>query len=140
MIFRCDSCFEERNFETQYGIGVICSDGKIYKRICRICRAPRVYVPDVYWDGKPEENLANDSITGQPRVFSCKSEKAAYLKERGLMEAGDKVHGAPVQLHQNQNRKQDTRPQVQEALRKVMQMSPDYRHQEYLRIMKNNES
>lgn len=90
--------------------------------------------PDVFFDGKPEHGLADDPRTGQPIVFQSKSAKAAYLKERGLMEAGDRVRGSyPSVLGQP---KRDTRPEVREALHKVRQMSPDRRHQEFLRIRK----
>lgn len=109
-------------------------------RYCRECRSPKSSVPDVYWDGKPEHNLADDPNTGQPRVFFSKGEKAAYLKSRGIMEAGDRHHGAPVQMYQNQNRKIDSRNEVQMALRKVKEMGADRRRQEYMRVVKEARS
>lgn len=92
----------------------------------------------MFWDGKPEENLADDPVTGKPRVFFSKAEKAAYLKERGLREAGDRLHGAPAELWRNQNQipKTDTRHEVKMALKKVQEMGRDRRRQEYLRIQK----
>ena len=138
MNFFCNGCEQDRDFDTDYGILIITLRDGI-KRFCRSCRKPTAAAPDVFWDGKPEENLADDPNTGKARVFSSKSEKAAYLKERGIMEAGDRVHGAPVMIHQNQNRKTDSRPQVQEAIRRAMQMSPDRRRQEFLKIRKEGQ-
>jgi len=112
------------------------TDGKEERRYCRGCRSPKNYVPDVFWDGKPEVNLADDPNTGKPRVFSSKGEKAAYLKERGLREAGDKVRGAPVMIHQNQNIRTDSKHEVKMALKRVKEMGIDRRRQEYYRIMK----
>lgn len=135
MTFFCQGCDQEKDYSL-FSILIIERWGHGIKRFCKDCRNPSPCVPDVYFDGKPEHNLADDPTTGQPRVFFSKGEKAAYLKQRGLMEAGDRVHGAPMMIHQNQNRKVDTKPQVQEALRKVMQMSPSARHREYQRIRK----
>lgn len=135
MTFFCNSCEKDCDF-LEFSILVIEKWGHGIKRFCRSCRSPKSGVADVFWDGKPEENLADDPNTGKPRVFFSKGEKAAYLKSRGIMEAGDRVHGAPVQIHQNQNKKTDTRPLVQAAIREVMKMSPARRHQEYLKVTK----
>lgn len=132
MTFFCNSCEKDKDYSS-FSLLLIEKWGEGIKRYCRECRTPKAGVPDVFWDGKPEPNLANDE-NGNERVFFSKGQKAAYLKERGLQEAGDRVHGAPVMFHQNQNKRIDTRPQVQEALRKVMQMSPSARHREYQRI------
>ena len=139
MKFLCNGCEKDCDFDLDFSLLII-TPKNVTQRFCRECRKPKVGVPDIFWDGKPEENLADDPNTGQPRVFFSKGEKARYLQERGLMEAGDRVHGAPVQLSQNQTRKTDSRPQVQEALRKVKQMSPDYRRNEFLRIKKEAEN
>lgn len=82
--------------------------------------------------------MADDPVTGKPRVFLSKGHKARYLKERGLMEAGDKVRGAfaPAVDHPQ---KQDNRALVAEALHQVKQMGRDYRRQEYLRIVKEGQ-
>lgn len=90
----------------------------------------------MFFNGKPEEGLADNPLTGKPRVFSSKGEKAAYLRERGLVEAGDRHHGAPMQIHQNQNRKTDSRHEVMMALKKVREMGQDNRRQAYLKIVK----
>ena len=106
---------------------------------CNKCgSAGSVLAPDVYWDGKPEENLADDPATGKPRVFLSKGQKARYLQERGLMEVGDPVHGAPVSLAQ-QKQATNHREQVKAALAHVKQMGKDYKRQEYLRIVKEGE-
>lgn len=135
MIFFCNGCEKDRDFDRDYGVLIITVRDGI-KRICRFCQRPKAFVPDVFWDGKPEENLANDPVTGKPRVFSSAGEKSTYLKERGLMEAGDRVHGAPVMFHQQQPKKPDTRHEVKLALKKVREMGIDNRRQEYLRITK----
>lgn len=135
MTFLCAGCHIEKDFQ----------DCRFWRwptkgemeRVCKECRHTKASVPDVYWDGKPEENLADDPRTGKPRIFLSKSEKAAYLRERGIMEAGDKVHGAPVMIHKNQNRQPDNgRHDVKMALKRVKEMGRDRRHQEYLRITK----
>lgn len=134
MTFFCFGCGIEKDF-SECRFWVWPSKGDM-QRYCKACRSQKAAVPDVYWDGKPEINLADDPNTGQPRVFFSKGQKAQYLKERGLMEAGDRVHGASVMVHQNQHRKVDSRSMVQEALRKVKQMGRDYRKREYNRIIK----
>lgn len=138
MTFFCNNCEQEKD-HSLFSLLLIERWGHGIKRFCRECRAPSAGVPDVYWDGKPEINLADDPHTDKPRVFFSKGQKAQYLKDRGLMEAGDRVHGAPVQFHQNQNKKVDTRPQVQEALRMVKQMGSDQRRQAYLKVMKERQ-
>lgn len=135
MTFNCDSCGQERDFYLDYGISIVNSEKHTFIRICRLCRRPKGAVPDVYWDGKPEINLADDPLTGRPRTFSSKGEKSAYLRDRGLQEAGDSYHGAPVSSL-NTRAKPDGRALAMEALRKVKQMGRDNRRQEYLRIIK----
>lgn len=110
-----------------YGGGIQVCDG------CGLAGASQVY--DVYWDGKPEENLADDPITGKPREFLSKGHKAKYLKERGLVEAGDRVHGAPLSTV-NVSRGTDSKTQVRLALKHVREMGQDVRRQEFLRITK----
>lgn len=134
MKFLCNNCNTEKDFGLDFALGLITADGE-YKRFCADCRRPKSFVPDVYWDGKPEHNLADDPITGKPRIFSSKGEKATYLRERGLQEAGDPVHGAPLSLS-NQKHETDSRSQVRDALRRVQEMGKDRRRQEYLRIIK----
>lgn len=115
---------------------VIPERGKSLHKICRSCMIPKAGIPDVFFDGKPEENLADDPQTGKPRVFASKGEKAAYLKERGIVEAGDRFHGAPFQATAPEKR--NSRDVVREALHRVKQMGQDVRRQAYLKIVKEN--
>lgn len=138
MNFFCNGCCVEKDF-AECRIWVAPDKGEI-QRFCKDCKNGSATVHDVYFDGKPEENLADDPITGRPRVFSGRSEKAYYLKERGLREAGDRVHGAPVVIHQNQNRRVDTKVEVQKALRQVKEMGQDVRRQAYLKVMKEGQA
>lgn len=91
--------------------------------------------PDVFWDGEPEINLADDPNTGKPRVFSSKIEKARYLKERGIVEGGDKVHGAFPRVTNRVERKTDERPQIREILHIWKQMGRDRQKEEYRKII-----
>lgn len=133
----CNGCAIERDFDLDYGILIITARDGI-KRICRLCRNPKSGMPDVFWDGKPEENLADDPVTGKPRVFASKAEKAAYLRDRGLVEAGDRVHGAPLSLATQTNQRSNSRDEVRRALSMVKQMGRDVKRQAYLKILKEN--
>lgn len=137
MSFFCVSCSNNKD-EQDFAFLLIEKWGQGIKKYCRECRGGThsAGIPDVYWDGKPEQNLANDPHTDQARVFFSKGHKAEYLKSRGLMEAGDRYHGAPVQFSQNQNRRVDGKVEVQKALHMVKQMGKDNRRQAYLKIMK----
>jgi len=135
MTFHCDTCNQARDFDKDYSLYIINRRNEV-SRVCRSCRGrSSVSFPDVYFDGKPEENLADDPHTGKPRVFSSRGEKAAYLRERGIMEAGDLIHGAPYSTSGNPG-KVDSRHEVRMALKKVKEMGKDVRRQEYLRITK----
>lgn len=136
MRFICNGCDKE---QTNFARGVISAKGAEYMRFCSSCIKPRVGVPDVYWDGKPEENLADDPATGKPRVFASPGEKASYLKSRGIMEAGDRVHGAPPETWKNGTQRTNSRHEVQMALKKVREMGRDNRRQEFLKITKENQ-
>lgn len=139
MKFYCNGCHNTRDFETEYGMLVATAKEGI-KRICRLCRKPKVFVPDVYWDGKPEENLADDPNTGKPVSFRSPGEKAAYLREKGLAEAGDRVHGAPVEFNKMLPEPVvDSQREVKIALKHVREMGRDVRRQEYLRITKEGQ-
>lgn len=133
MIFFCNGCATEQDFK-ECRLWV-CVDKEPIKRYCRNCKSGTPLVADVYWDGKPEINLADDPVTGKPRVFASKGQKAAYLKERGLMEAGDRLHGAPVEMARL-SRKTDSRHEVKMAIKQVKEMGQDVRRQAYLKILK----
>ncbi len=134
-LFICGTCEETK---TDWARIVIPEHGAL-KKICRTCMIPKAGIPDVYFDGKPEENLADDPRTGKPRVFSSKAEKAAYLKERGIVEAGDRVRGAPAMLGSEIPTKRDSRDYVREALQRVKQMGRDVRRQAFLKIVKESQ-
>lgn len=96
-------------------------------------------LPDVYWDGKPEEGLADDPVTGKARIFSSKREKAEYLQAHNLQEAGDAVHGSRMLTTSGisaEERKVRSIEQVRMAQKKVSEMGKDVRRQEVLRIIK----
>jgi len=132
MTFVCDGCMMERNWDTEYGMAVVV-EKKGFQRFCRYCRHGRVNFPDVYWDGKPEENLA-DGPDGKPRTFLSRGQKAQYLKERGLQEAGDTIRGSREFVAETP--RVDSREQVRQALARVKSMGRDVRRQAYLKIIK----
>lgn len=138
MTFLCNGCEKEISYGPDYGIMIITIHDEIL-RYCRSCRTPKAAVPDVYWDGKPEINLADDPNTGKPRVFGSKAEKAAYLKERGLIEAGDRKHGAPIEMTKESEERSNSRDEVRKALQKVRNMGQDVRRQEYLKLIKERQ-
>lgn len=135
MISFCNSCQKEVPF-SEIRRWVAPSKSPQILRYCRDCVHGTVTFHDVYWDGKPEHNLADDPYTGKPRVFMSKGQKAAYLRERDISEAGDKVHGAPVMLHKETPRRVDSKHEVQMALKKVRDMGQDVRRQAYLKVLK----
>lgn len=97
--------------------------------------AGRAALPDVYWDGTAEHGLADDPRTGQPRVFASKGEKARYLRERGLVEGGDKIHGA-TPFSTGSGPRENPRDVAMKALHHVKQMGRDQKRKEILRILK----
>ena len=105
--------------------------------ICDACgMGANTPVYDVYWDGKPEHGLADDPATGKPRVFTSKAEKAMYLREKGLVEMGDRVKGAHLGVA-GRRQKPDSRETVREALNEVRSWGREYRHQKFLEVIKN---
>lgn len=91
--------------------------------------------PDVYWDGKPEENLADDLMTGKPPVFLSKRHKARYLRERDICEAGDNVRGAPVSFS-NRPKQLFTKEDLKMARAEVSKMGRDFKRQKLLKLIK----
>lgn len=138
LTFYCNGCEEEKDFD-HFKMMRLSADHKKVTRLCTGCRSGTAFVPDVYFDGKPEENLADDPATGKPRVFLSKGHKASYLKERGIVEAGDRVHGAPIMSSENQTRKSGSRHEAMMALKRVREMGIDVRRQEFLKIRKEGE-
>lgn len=127
----CESCGNPYPARRQY-----INDAGVW--ICDQCGAAGAQFFDVFWDGKPEINLA-DGPDGKPRVFLSRGEKARYLKERGLCEAGDKFHGAPFSTVVKEDRAaalHRNREEFRKARAKVESMGRDRRRQEVLRIIK----
>lgn len=92
---------------------------------------------DVFWDGRPEETLA-DGPDGKPITFLSRGQKARYLKERGIYEAGDRFHGAPFTGSVSRDKGAESREmsrKVAEARRKVESMGRDVRRQAVLKVI-----
>lgn len=110
-----------------------------YYESCNLCgEVGGVGVPDVFWDGTPEHGLPDNPVTGQPYTFSSKAEKARFLKENQLREAGDRVKGSLIHHTRGEEQRPDSRADVERALAHVGRMGKDYRRQEYLRILKES--
>lgn len=137
MNFYCDGCDRiAPHIDLKRCVITAESEPKLL-RFCRFCCDAKASVPDVFFDGKPEINLA-DGPDGKPITFSSKHEKARYLKERGIMEAGDKVRGSYPSVANNPQRV-DMKDAARKALARVRQMGQDVRRQEFLRIKKEAE-
>mgnify|MGYP001566534691 CR=1 FL=1 len=105
--------------------------------ICDGCGASEIYLPDVFWDGRPEENLA-DGPDGKPVTFLSRGQKARYLQERGIYEAGDRFHGAPFSSVSREDpgaKSRRSSAAVAEARRKVESMGQDVRRQAILKVI-----
>lgn len=137
MTFFCNGCNRDTHFDNLKRSVITIKNEML--RYCRACCTSTTAVPDVYWDGKPEVNLADDPTTGKPRVFSSKGEKAAYLKERGLIEAGDRKHGAPIEMAREKEERTSSRDEVRKTLQHIRNMGQDVRRQQYLKIMKEGQ-
>ena len=96
---KCEGCGNEHAYRTQSGFYKNEDGNRVPYECCDRCGDTNSgALPDVFWDGSPEYGLANDPRTGQPRTFSSKMEKARYLKERNLIEAGGGWHGSKTAL------------------------------------------
>lgn len=103
-------------------------------------------LPDVFWDGMPEHGLADDPVSGGPRVFLSRGQKARYLKEKGLVEAGDRIRGSnltsrsgPAAADKASARARN-RDLARAARAQVRKMGRDVRRQKYLEIKKQAEA
>lgn len=136
---KCGSCGTLN--PSSWGSSTARAEDGSYAEWCGECSvASFAGVPDVFWDGKPEENLA-DGPDGKPRVFVSKGQKARYLQERGIYEAGDRFHGAPFTGLVPGDRAAKAREfqhSAAEARRKVEGMGRDVKRQEILRIIKES--
>ena len=136
----CGGCGNSDASKTQSGFVKSETGQRIFSESCEKCGfTGNVWLPDVYFDGKPEENLA-DGQDGKPRVFSSKRDKAIYLKQQGIVEAGDTVRGAPISSMDKSVRKDPfSRERIAESRAQVKKMGVDFRRQEVLRIIKESE-
>lgn len=123
----CNGCGNIKAFKTVTNAGFEYCD--------RCGEMPKMGLPDVYWDGTAEHGLADDPRTGQPVTFASRAQKARYLKERNLFEAGDKVHGAPASSVSRGMGQDNSGEVVARALKHVREMGADRRRQEYQRIL-----
>lgn len=91
----CDNC----GSITWHYFRIKCSDAQELYRGCSDClneTTPNLS-PDVYFDSSKGSNQTDPNLcrrNGTPIPFSGKREKAAILKQKGIREAGDKIHGA----------------------------------------------
>lgn len=133
MNWTCTGCGNPKPYKTISGQGW---------EICDKCGdMPGAAIPDVYWDGTPEHGLADDPKTGKPMVFSSKMEKARYLRDHNLVEAGDRIRGSSPSIMREMSgvrEEYSARQSVEKALAHVRSMGADYRRQEYLRIKNGN--
>ena len=98
-------------------------------------------MPDVFFDGKPEHGLPDDPVTGKPRVFGSKQEKARYLQEAGLREAGDRRGGSyltPRAIENSDFERPQNHDSAMRAIKQVKEMGQDVRRQAYLKIIKES--
>ena len=126
----CNGCGNDRAYRVRTGVGY---------EICDRCGSVgSATLPDVYWDGTPEHGLADDPKTGQPRTFASKMEKARYLMERGLREAGDTFHGAPASVLTMEPPKEGANDTALKALKHVRNMGLEEKRKAYKKILKEN--
>lgn len=80
--------------EAAYAVRTIYDSGELIDSCDRcgglssIANVPDVYFKQPYWD----QHLGSQDDPG-PKFIGSKSEKAYWLKKRGLREAGDRVRG-----------------------------------------------
>lgn len=101
----CFTCKSTDNDTFRYW----CIDSKNFCFVlCRDCHKGRGAVPDVYYGygsgTHTEENIA-DPKTGEPIPFWDKASKRDAMRRAGVIEAGDRVHGARNEDMVPKNRK-----------------------------------
>ena len=107
---------------------------------CNVCgEVGNSGVSDVFWKpGMEEHGLPDDPKTGKPMVFNSKGEKARYLSANNLVEAGDRMRGAPASILREQGRKENNREVALQALHHVKQMGQDRRREEFNRLRRES--
>ena len=98
--------------------------------LCSQCSdvAFNTWIPDVYWDANPCDHAVDDN--GNPMTFLGKRHKALWLREHGISEAGDRVHGAPISCIPNERKpdREKIRREVRESYFKAKEtMKRKYR-------------
>lgn len=113
---------------------------RVYREVCDRCgSAGSVSVSDVYWDGKPEVNLADDPATGRPRVFGSRGEKARYLKDHGLMQVDGRNHGG-LGYGSSSTVPKDWKPVIRETIRNVQNMGRDVKRSLIWKMLKKSQA
>lgn len=102
--------------------------------VCDLCSdVPAPTIPDVYWgNGRIIENLVDER--GQPIRFMSKGHKAAVLKEKGLSEIGDKIHGSPW-VTGHAPTQHNAREEIRKAVAQVRNMTPGERRNRMHKII-----
>lgn len=54
-----------------------------------------VWVPDVYWPGHIHKDANIVDNMGNEILLESRQHKATLMRERGMREANDRVHGGP---------------------------------------------
>ncbi len=89
---KCPTCQYEYAYKIRYSID---KDGN-GSEVCDKCgNLSGTWYPDVFWDGNTTNNNITNSM-GEPIPFFSRQQKAKVLREKGMSEAGDRVHGAYV--------------------------------------------
>jgi len=90
MALDCDGCGNEKAASLFISYG---KEGRIC--ICDRCGHTGIASsPDVYWPGHTYESQNITDRMGKPIPLTSKRQKAKIMKEMGLKEVGDRVHGS----------------------------------------------
>lgn len=116
----CNGCGNDSASRVRVGFWETEDKNREQYEYCNRCgEVGSANLPDVFFDGKPCQNLCG--ADGRPMEFTSKGHKAKYLKEHNLSEAGDKIHGAPIdytkRLHKQQSR-ESIRSEIKDAIQK----------------------
>lgn len=88
---KCAGCQNDR----AYRVVTIYRDGQLLDSCDRCAALEPSTIHDVYWPGHAHYNSQLVDKFGKPILITSKAHKAQILKEKGLIEAGDRVRGAP---------------------------------------------
>lgn len=92
--FRCHRFIDEDTVKLKR---IVTNDGGKWEKYCNDCITGNPVVRDVwygYGSGTHTEENICDPQTGQPIPFSSRAEKYAAMQRAGVVEVGDRVHGA----------------------------------------------